>query len=117
MKIIDTQNGRCAKIDNVHFAGFDNFEHLAYFHRGLSVVLQDFVENALKDGGYPEQTVCDIAFAMQGHKNTTDYLLSCLVGHIHSLEDELGLQHDVEIDVATDCADDTEDVSRSEKTP
>lgn len=99
MKIIDTQKGRYAKIDSVDFAGLDNFEQLAYFHRGFSIVLQDFLENALKDGGYPDSTANDLSFAMQGHLNTTDYIFSLLVGHIHDLEDQLGFLHNPEIDL------------------
>ncbi len=102
MKIIDTQKGRYARIDTVDFAGFDDFEQLANFHRGFSIVLQDFLENALKDGGYPDSTASDLFFAMQGHRNTTDYIFSLLAGHIHDLEDQLGFLHDPEIDVITD---------------
>ena len=102
MRTINTQQGKYAKIDNVNFAGFDNFEQLAYFHRGLSIVLRDFIEKALAECGYGDRTVCDIAFAIQGHKNTTHHIFSLLVGHIHSLEDELGWMRDMEIDTIID---------------
>lgn len=103
MKTIKTQRGLVAKIDNVNFAGFDKLEGLAYFHRGITYALNSFIETTFsQEEILDDRTACDIAFALEGQKNTTDYIFSLLAGHIHSLEDQLGYLHDEEIDLIID---------------
>lgn len=100
MKIIETQKCKYAEIDNVDFAGFYSIEHLAYFQHGITYALNRFIEYTLFKGEilHP-QTANDISFAMEGLSNTTDYIFSRLVGHIHDLESELGFSHNSEIDL------------------
>lgn len=103
MKIITTAKGQFAQIDNVNFAGFDNLEQLAYFHRGITYALNSFIDTTLSKGEIlDDRTACGIAFALEGQKNTTDCIFSHLVGHIHDLEDQLGFLHNEEIDLIID---------------